>query len=200
MGAPTFAVRFPVGPQTFYRRILGPPPSRIITSVRGAGTTWALRSHSSDKRYVHVRRMLECNLPHLWLGGGDGRYNHHTRRNSRVARARYCSPRGGVFSLLSSHSPPTAPSGLMESSISLQSIPQHNVSKDMTSTSAFVRPENSDRKADAENDVEDEPDHRQSVERLQTWNEPGGNKRRYMATLWGFLIMGMNDAAYGVSG
>lgn len=87
----------------------------------------------------------------------------------------------------------------MDSSISLQSIPQHNVSKDITSVSSFVPPERGDGKSSVRESNEDGPSRRQSVERLQRWNEPGGNKWRYMATLWGFFIMGMNDAAYGVS-
>lgn len=34
---------------------------------------------------------------------------------------------------------------------------------------------------------------------LQQWNKPRINLWRYMATLLGFVIMGMNDAAIGVS-
>lgn len=35
-------------------------------------------------------------------------------------------------------------------------------------------------------------------EALQQWNKPRINLYRYLATLLGFIIMGMNDAAYGV--
>lgn len=35
---------------------------------------------------------------------------------------------------------------------------------------------------------------------LEKWNRPRINIYRYLATLYSFVIMGMNDAAYGVSG
>lgn len=34
---------------------------------------------------------------------------------------------------------------------------------------------------------------------LEQWNSPSINKYRYLAANFGFIIMGMNDAAYGVS-
>jgi hypothetical protein len=34
---------------------------------------------------------------------------------------------------------------------------------------------------------------------LQQWNYPRANFYKYLATLLGFIIMGANDAAYGVS-
>jgi len=34
---------------------------------------------------------------------------------------------------------------------------------------------------------------------LERWNEPRVNKYRYFAALYGFVLMGMNDAASGVS-
>ena len=34
---------------------------------------------------------------------------------------------------------------------------------------------------------------------LEIWNKPSINMWRYFATLYTFVIMGMNDAAYGVS-
>jgi hypothetical protein len=34
---------------------------------------------------------------------------------------------------------------------------------------------------------------------LEQWNEPRINMYRYLVTLYTFIIMGMNDAAYGVS-
>jgi hypothetical protein len=37
-----------------------------------------------------------------------------------------------------------------------------------------------------------------AVEKLQQWNHPTINVYRTMATFWGFLVMGMNDSAYGV--
>jgi hypothetical protein len=33
---------------------------------------------------------------------------------------------------------------------------------------------------------------------LEIWNKPKVNKYRYLATLYTFIVMGMNDAAYGV--
>jgi hypothetical protein len=35
---------------------------------------------------------------------------------------------------------------------------------------------------------------------LEQWNQPRINTYRYLSTLYAFIIMGMNDAAYGVSG
>lgn len=34
---------------------------------------------------------------------------------------------------------------------------------------------------------------------LERWNYPKGNSKRICATFWAFMVMGMNDAAYGVS-
>lgn len=34
---------------------------------------------------------------------------------------------------------------------------------------------------------------------LEKWNKPNINIYRYLATIFSFVIMGMNDAAYGVS-
>lgn len=34
---------------------------------------------------------------------------------------------------------------------------------------------------------------------LEKWNEPSVNITRLLATFWSFVIMGANDAAYGVS-
>lgn len=64
-----------------------------------------------------------------------------------------------------------------------------------------------------ENDAKDSPaspvvdvmeqteqhDHSTSSSPLERWNEPRGNIYRYFATLYSFIIMGMNDAATGVS-
>jgi hypothetical protein len=37
-----------------------------------------------------------------------------------------------------------------------------------------------------------------SSEKLQRWNHPRTNLFRTLAAFWGFVVMGMNDAAYGV--
>lgn len=37
-----------------------------------------------------------------------------------------------------------------------------------------------------------------AVEALQRWNHPRTNTYRSFAAFWGFIVMGMNDAAYGV--
>lgn len=34
---------------------------------------------------------------------------------------------------------------------------------------------------------------------LEKWNQPRVNIHRTLATFWSFLVMGANDAAYGVS-
>jgi len=36
------------------------------------------------------------------------------------------------------------------------------------------------------------------IENLEQWNKPRINVYRYLAALYSFVIMGMNDAAYGV--
>lgn len=36
-------------------------------------------------------------------------------------------------------------------------------------------------------------------DRLERWNSSGTNIFRYFASLFSFIVMGMNDAAYGVS-
>lgn len=38
-----------------------------------------------------------------------------------------------------------------------------------------------------------------SVERLQRWNYPKSNVPKIGACFWSFIVMGANDAAYGVS-
>ena len=42
-------------------------------------------------------------------------------------------------------------------------------------------------------------DTTQDTRGLEQWNRPRINIYRYLATLYSFVIMGMNDAAYGVS-
>jgi hypothetical protein len=44
------------------------------------------------------------------------------------------------------------------------------------------------------NDVHDQD----KVDQVQKWNEPRINVLRLAASCWGFMIMGMNDAAIGV--
>lgn len=39
----------------------------------------------------------------------------------------------------------------------------------------------------------------ESFPRLEKWNQPRVNIHRTFATFWSFLVMGANDAAYGVS-
>ena len=38
-----------------------------------------------------------------------------------------------------------------------------------------------------------------AVSALEKWNSPPANIDRTLATFWSFLVMGLNDAAYGVS-
>jgi hypothetical protein len=37
------------------------------------------------------------------------------------------------------------------------------------------------------------------IEKLEQWNKTKVNVYRYLAALYSFIIMGMNDAAYGAS-
>lgn len=52
--------------------------------------------------------------------------------------------------------------------------------------------ENSKEQIDSPVDVDDE-------EILERWNTPRINLYRFLAALYSFIIMGMNDGAYGVS-
>lgn len=45
----------------------------------------------------------------------------------------------------------------------------------------------------------DSHDSRQNFRALEKWNQPRGNIYRSLAAFWSFLVMGANDAAYGVS-
>lgn len=38
-----------------------------------------------------------------------------------------------------------------------------------------------------------------AVNALERWNQPRSNVYRTLATFWAFLVMGANDAVYGVS-
>jgi len=42
------------------------------------------------------------------------------------------------------------------------------------------------------------PTNAVAVEQLEKWNNPRMNILRMMASCWGFIIMGMNDAILGV--
>jgi hypothetical protein len=48
-------------------------------------------------------------------------------------------------------------------------------------------------------DINEKVDAIQDARGLEQWNRPRINIYRYLATLYSFVIMGMNDAAYGVS-
>jgi hypothetical protein len=50
-----------------------------------------------------------------------------------------------------------------------------------------------------ESGMKEQADSAASPEKLEQWNSPRINLYRYLATLYSFIIMGMNDAAYGVS-
>jgi len=39
-----------------------------------------------------------------------------------------------------------------------------------------------------------------NLEVVERWNSSKGNMARTFAAFWGFVVMGMNDATYGVSG
>lgn len=44
---------------------------------------------------------------------------------------------------------------------------------------------------------EQEPQH--VFQQVESWNYPRANVWKTLATFWSFLVMGMNDSAYGVS-
>lgn len=45
--------------------------------------------------------------------------------------------------------------------------------------------------------LEQEP--HQVFQQVERWNAPRSNVWKTLATFWSFLVMGMNDSAYGVS-
>lgn len=49
------------------------------------------------------------------------------------------------------------------------------------------------------NEQDDVPTSDPDPDRLERWNSSGTNIFRYFASLFSFIVMGMNDAAYGVS-
>lgn len=52
---------------------------------------------------------------------------------------------------------------------------------------------------DSKEQVESPMEDGDGDEILERWNKPRINLYRYLAALYSFIIMGMNDAAYGVS-
>lgn len=52
---------------------------------------------------------------------------------------------------------------------------------------------------DTKEQVESPVEDADGDEILERWNKPRINLYRYLAALYSFIIMGMNDAAYGVS-
>lgn len=71
---------------------------------------------------------------------------------------------------------------------------------DPQSPSGAVDPEKAARFQSAHNTTDDEaiPESRQEIP-LQKWNEPRVNIFRFFATLYSFIILGMNDGVMGVS-
>ena len=47
-------------------------------------------------------------------------------------------------------------------------------------------------------DTREEDESPGTPEVLEQWNNPRINLYRYLATIYSFIILGMNDAAYGV--
>jgi hypothetical protein len=71
-------------------------------------------------------------------------------------------------------------------------------------TAEAVRAHPTDAKSDSKDieNTKEEVDHSVTDSEdldLERWNEPRANAYRYFATIFAFTIMGMNDAAYGVS-
>jgi len=52
---------------------------------------------------------------------------------------------------------------------------------------------------DSKKEVQDSTEETDDSTRLERWNYPRVNMYRYLTTLFCFINMGMNDAAYGVS-
>lgn len=58
---------------------------------------------------------------------------------------------------------------------------------------------NNDRSPGWDRDTESPGPERVVAHAREKWNEPSVNALRTFATFWSFVIMGANDAAYGVS-
>lgn len=48
-------------------------------------------------------------------------------------------------------------------------------------------------------EVTEEEEPQQVFQQAERWNYPRSNTWKTLATFWSFLVMGMNDSAYGVS-
>jgi hypothetical protein len=77
-------------------------------------------------------------------------------------------------------------------SISRRQRPSHNIGERALSLNSFNEAQS--------NDVDGSlPSPITATEQLERWNYPRVNLWRTLAAFWGFIIMGMNDAAVGVS-
>ena len=65
-------------------------------------------------------------------------------------------------------------------------------------TSSSLRQESHARRSDELSLPGSLPAPTTATESLQRWNYPRKNTARIAATFWAFLVMGANDAAYGV--
>jgi len=92
-------------------------------------------------------------------------------------------------------------SGSATSVIELPSYPHHDDVKGKASMDAVVRTTShrSHEAARSLNTGDGLPSSSLSAEEITQWNHPRINIARTAAAFWTFIVLGMNDAAYGVS-
>jgi hypothetical protein len=81
-------------------------------------------------------------------------------------------------------------------STSTQTIELHNITPTNRKPSSLHLPERIGSVTEVDENLT--PTNAVAIEHLEKWNNPRGNIIRMVASCWGFIIMGMNDAVVGV--
>lgn len=84
--------------------------------------------------------------------------------------------------------------------ISMTSLTQHDAldSHEKMEDSIIPTVDNGEKSPIESGDAKEEDESPGTPEVLEQWNNPRINLYRYLATIYSFIILGMNDAAYGV--
>lgn len=86
----------------------------------------------------------------------------------------------------------------MSSEIGLDAVSSKEIGRDGDMDGSFKGDDETGRAGKREEGLEEQSTNNET-QALQQWNNPRINVWRYLVTLLGFVIMGMNDAAIGVS-
>lgn len=68
-----------------------------------------------------------------------------------------------------------------------------------TTRKTYSRSEDNNELANIQLEASNSPPAGNVFPAIERWNHPKSNIYKTLATFWGFLVMGANDAAYGVS-